>query len=229
MILVAWFSAFRMQAQGNFQNMGFERAAIPPLTPVGSLVPITTALPGWSGYFGNNSGSVSTPEIGYDFITLGAQMITLIDAASPSFAPIAGLYSVGLFGSVGVYASISQTGMVPVEVRSVLLDLLVPNSSLPTSSSAFNISLDGQSLNVVALKVTPNYTEFGADISPFAGSSRTLAITALAGQGSPNIVLVDNVMFSAQAVPEPTTWTLFSFAAVGLWCASRRQAVGSYN
>ena len=45
--LSSGLSAF---AQGTFQNLDFASANIPPSTANGSFVPITDALPGWSGY-----------------------------------------------------------------------------------------------------------------------------------------------------------------------------------
>ena len=37
-------------AQGTFQNLDFESTDIPVGTPTASFVPISEALPGWSGY-----------------------------------------------------------------------------------------------------------------------------------------------------------------------------------
>ena len=47
-------AAFSMEAQGTFVNLNFEFANPSGYPPNSSSVPISAALPGWSGFYGSD-------------------------------------------------------------------------------------------------------------------------------------------------------------------------------
>src|ERR1700722_4826419 len=62
-------------AQGTFQNLDFESANLsPPPGQFGSLVPIMNALPGWTGFLGNNQ----VTQVYQNNFTLGDASIDIL-------------------------------------------------------------------------------------------------------------------------------------------------------
>jgi hypothetical protein len=119
-----------------------------------------------------------------------------------------GNYSVLLQGGgTAPYASISQTGFVPVSAES--LDFKAERFGVGVGT--LQVSLGGQNLSYFALSNGPNYTLYGADISAFAGQTEQLTFSALDDQ-YPNNWAIDDIQFSSEPVPEPTT---FALAALG--------------
>ena len=114
-------------AQG-FVNLDFESATVSGYSPGSSDVPTTSALPGWTAYYSNSIGTYASAEVWYDTISLGGNIISIVDSKvfSSYFGPIQGRYSAFLFGGGGpdgpISASISQTGLVPVGTESLLFD-----------------------------------------------------------------------------------------------------------
>jgi len=195
-------------AQGTtaFQNLNFEAANLIGYSPR-DLVPITSAMPGWSAFW----GTMQSQTVGYDAINLSAGIISIIDSASPPFAPapLQGKYSALLEGSSstsGLYpATISQTGLVPAGIQSLAVDMFW-ESAPPV------VTLGGQNITMVPIKTFPTYTLYAGNIAAFAGQSATLSFTAPAPTpvGSIQTFLVlDNIMFSTASVPEPGTLALF--------------------
>src|SRR5688572_25544832 len=95
----------------SFVNLNFE-SPIPPLTPDPFFqVPITNALPGWTGYL----GGTQTDRVSYNTVSLGAAAISLHDQGS-SRQPVQGNYSVILQPSEPFLqdsAAVGQTGQIP--------------------------------------------------------------------------------------------------------------------
>jgi hypothetical protein len=218
-VLISWLIAgLSGWAQGTFQNLNFEAASIPNGTQPGSLLPTTAALPGWGAYLGSGSGSNALAQIPYDDFSLGGPLLSVLDTnVGLSFVPLQGKYSTGLFGGQGVGATIYQTGLVPVGTRSLKLAAYSPN--LP-----FIVTLGGQGINLVPLSVISrsgfpaSYTIYGGDISSFAGQSVQLSITEPSPTGTPppSELLLDNIVFSPDSVPEPSAFSLFALGAVVL-------------
>jgi hypothetical protein len=201
--LITWLSVVLLatlsaQAQGTFQNLDFQDANLSPIPAggFGGFVPITSALPGWTGYL----GSTEVTQVLQDNYTLG---VASIDILGPSWAALIDLYTVVLqpgFGNAeNVSASISQTGLVPSDALSLQFKADI--------FSAFSVSLGGEILSLIPLGTGQDsgsqlgYTLYGANIAAFAGHVETLTITALAAPNTTDYF--DSFDFSPSSVPEP--------------------------
>jgi hypothetical protein len=209
-ILAALFSG-SVLAQGTFQNLNFESADVSGYSPSSQNVPTSSALPGWTAYY----GTTPTSTAWYDGISLGGAIISVIDNKAPSFAPLQGNYSAFLFG--GPYqgqandsVSIRQSGIVPGGTQSLLFEGYV-------SGAPFTVTLGGQTIAMIPLQnfpgsgFIPPYTLYGGNIpSAFEGQSETLAFTELAPspQQFPSMLELDGISFSPQTVPEPSPLAL---------------------
>jgi hypothetical protein len=193
-----------------FVNLDFESAKIipdpdSPYYPYG--IASTNALPGWTVYLGGNQAS----SITYNAPAVGSTWVSLIATNVASWSPISGKYSVLLQG--GFYsgnpptAAISQTSLVPVSAASLLFEA-------QPGPGALEVSLGGQDLNFFALTTGAAYTLYGADISVFAGQTKTLAFSALQDLDQYNGWNIDNIQFSSTPVPEPGMLGLFALGGV---------------
>lgn len=195
-----------------FVNLDFERARVPPTAPgeFGSEVDPALAFPGWTV---GEGGSFARNYTLYNNVTLGSTAQVLVGPSYPSAiadAPLQGRYSaILLFGpspALG-YPALAQRGTIPEGANSI--HFLVgegPNTA--------ELRVDG---SVVPLWFTGAGSMAG-DISPFSGREVNLMFTTSTPQGPG--VLFDDVRFSAQVVPEPSTCGLFGIGvlAVGLAC-----------
>jgi len=204
-----------------FINLNFESANVSGYSPDSSDVPTTSALPGWTVYYSNSSGTNAATQVWYDGISLGGAIISIIDTNAPSFSPIQGKYSAFLFGGGTsenlLSASISQTGLVPVGTQSLLFDAYV-------SGNSFNVMLGGQTINMTPLQTFANYTLYGGNIpSNFAGQSELLSFTEPPATGTqPSMFELDNIQFSSSVVPEPSTLALCALGGLFLAWRNRR-------
>jgi len=220
---VAHLAVLSAQAQG-FVNLDFESASIPAQTSVGSLIPISEALPGWSAYFDSTTfGIEPTTQVGYDGVSTGGPIISVIDKNSQLYGPLQGSYSAFLFGGDGFSSSISQTGTIPTGSKSLLLDAWSYDAT-PI------VAINGQSINLVPHQTFATYTLYDGDISSYAGSV-TLSFTEPSPTtGGPSEFILDNISFSTNApTPEPS---IIALTAIGgllfgarKWFARRRYAV----
>ena len=201
LIVVSSVSTPSLHAQGTFQNLGFEQAAI---VPVGGgnpsfYVVAASALPNWNTYINNST----VDWIVHNTISLSGTAISIHDAAS-SRTPLRGNYSVFLQGSSATLSpnnvSVAQTGLIPVGSQSLLFRAWGDN---------FQVSVNGQTLSLIPVSSGGNYTVYGTDITPFAGSSTELRFTALP-TGS---LFFDSIQFSTSPVPEPTIIVLTGIGA----------------
>jgi len=197
-------------AQSAFQNLDFEAAAIPPGTPPSLGISPGIALPGWS---------ISTMYLGYDAASGGGAAISVIDR-SAGFAPLQGSFSVILYAGsgtgVGTSSFISQTGLVPANAQSILMDIAFPFGN--TASTRFTVALGGQQIAMAPYQIFANYTVYAGDISTEAGQPNDALTIAEYPPAPPTVppssVELDNIVFSPNAVPEPAAWTLFLYGAV---------------
>jgi PEP-CTERM motif len=192
-------------AQG-FMNLDFENAVIVPDSSHPNEVFANSAIPGWTAYVG------STPQtsIVYNTVSLGATSIAILGATGvPS--SLSGAYSIDLYGGqTATSASISQTGLVPVGTQSILFKA---HYSGPPGGTLL-VSLGGQGIAFSPISSTANYTIYGGDVSAFAGQAEQLVFAA--PQGANNYWNLDDIQFSSQAVPEPSTLALSVLGALAL-------------
>jgi hypothetical protein len=178
-------------AQGTFVNLDFEHP-IPPLV-FGQRVPITNALPGWTGYI----GGIQQDQVFYDAQSTGAAEIALMDSAS-DYQPFQGSYFV-LFGpdfNGGHLAAIAQLGTVPSTAESVRF----------YAYGSLAVTFAGQQIPLYALGGTSAYTIYGGNISSFKGQTGWLQF-----QGN---AFLDNIQFSNLPIPEPGVFGLSALGAL---------------
>ena len=210
-LLLTWLSSFAtiasMEAQGTFQNLDFENANISGR--VFNRLPAADAFPGWS---------VNTPLIFYDDVSLSGGSISICDSNSPfsGVNHIQGSYFVFL-ASVNTPGpgndftiSLGQTGQIPLLARSIEFWGSIGN---------MQITFAGQSLDFSTLATTANYNVYGADITAFAGQTGQLLFALPPFTGN---AFLDNIQFSPQVIPEPSTICLFGLGAVLLGWRWRR-------
>jgi len=163
-------------------------------------------------------------RVWYDTLSLGGNAISVMDAnIGYSLTPIQGSYSVLLFGggnTVLYSAAISQTGLVPSSARTILVDV---SSWTPDAIPPSFVTLGGQSIDMVPVEKFATYTRYGGDITPFAGQVAGLNIIEPPAVGvQPSLLELDNIMFSSEAIPEPSVFGLSALGAVLLaWRGSR--------
>jgi hypothetical protein len=194
----------RMSGQSSFQNLDFEDANLAPTT-YGGLVAATDAIPGWTAYLGTDAQT----QVLQNDVTLGNASIDILGPGWPYPDIIEGDYSVGLqpgnyppLDGQLVGASISQNGLVPADAQSLQFKLRY--------LGPFAVMLGGQTLSLVPLGTGANYTLYGANISQFAGQTQTLTVAIPA---QPNtLAVLDSIVFSSEAVPEPSTFVLGALA-----------------
>jgi len=187
-------SGAELFAQGTFQNLDFESANIPPGTPSGAIVPTSAALPGWN---------VGAQTLYYDDASLGGPLISIDDAKN--IPPLQGNYSMLLFGGYNGPSAISQTGLVPANAQSILMDVAFSPSAL------FTVTLGAQTISMSPVLVLPNYTVYAGNVSAEAGQVEALTISQFdvpPPEVPPPELELDNIIFSPNPIPEPETWSL---------------------
>jgi hypothetical protein len=126
------------------------------------------------------------------------------------------------FGTGSVAATLFQTGIVPQGTKSI--------SFLANASGPFAVTLGGTNLDLVSFPVTnENYSLYEADVSAFAGTTSTLMFSALALSSSASdqgTLFFDDILFSPDAIPEPSGLNLLLIGVLGLgvWHRIRRRA-----
>jgi hypothetical protein len=209
--------------QGTFANLDFESTSLSG--PPQLNVPADTALPGWSAFIYTPSfGTTVLSTVWYDEVSLGGAAISLMDAnIALGLTPLQGTYSVLLTGggSIPRYsAGISQTGLVPVGARTLLIDILTSPFQPP-----FTVTLGGETISMVAEETFPGYTRYGGDITSLGGQVAALTISQppAAGLDSTGIEL-DNIKFSNEPIPEPNVLGLLAVGAAILGRELRRRS-----
>lgn len=217
----------RLDAQ-SFQNLAFEAATITPEQgdqQWPNLVPITSALPGWSAYLGD----VEQTMVGQNTYANSVATVAVLGPGwGTGYGPfgvntgiIDGNYSALLQGGITpdspaseyVSASIAQTGTVPGTAESL---------QFKADGGDFSVSFAGNTLptTLLATATAPSgqlYGVFGIDIAPYAGQTGQLEFTT----SDYSSLLLDDIKFSTQVVPEPAPIILTAIG--GLVLALRRR------
>lgn len=190
----------------DFTNLNFEAAQ--NLPSGGGSVAIADALPGWTAF--NSTGQLS--QISYNAFASPVP----VDLVSSNSFVIDGNFSVFLDSG----SSISQTGLVPSDARSLYFKER-SGGLRPPSANYFVVSLGGQVLALTLVSQTaPNFDLWGADISAFAGQTTALTFSSPGGGGP-----LDDIQFSSTVIPEPSTsWLLLCGTSVLVWSISRQSS-----
>ena len=215
LLYLGFTSALWAQA---FQNLDFEDANLSPVPDgqLGGPVSITNAFPDWTGYIGMNQVAL----VLQNNATLGEASIDIYGPHFPASAVLQGQYSAVLgaggnpFGSGSANASLVQFGLVPTDAKSVFLEIAGTN---------FSMSFSGQTIPLSAIGSGSNYTLYGGDISAFAGLVEELSVSTVDPTG-PGFIF-DDIQFSPDAIPEPSSLNLLVIGALGLalWHRTRRR------
>ena len=231
------FAALSVQGQVAFQDLDFQSATLAPTSGPGGLVPVSAALPGWSG----SIGDVQVTQVQQNSYDAGT---AVIDIFRPNFAPVGqgfgfgegiidGNYTVFLQSGaspttegLGVNTSLYQTGTIPADAQSLEFKTW---SYVPTAS--FSVSFAGNSLSPVLLSSVPNgpgiasVNLYGVNISAFAGQTGELEFTSIFNNQGASWTELDDITFSPNAVPEPSTLSLVVMGVAALaarrWRANR--------
>jgi PEP-CTERM motif len=204
----------------SFVNLNFESADVSGYAPNSSNVPISKALPGWTGTYGSPSlGTNKTDVVWYDGAAPVGALISVDDTnVGAGSIPISGDYSAFLFSAGSTSATISQTGLIPVGTMSLQVKIVIgPPHQFPV------VTLDGQAVRMFPLETFSNYTLYGGDASPFADQVAPLSITA-ALLGSPYLMAIDDIVFSPAPIPEPSGSGLFGIGTLLLGFFRRRNS-----
>jgi hypothetical protein len=189
-------------SQSTFQNLNFESANLIPVPAgqYGGYVPISEAMPGWTGYI---SGVQTTQVLQNDF-TLGAACIDILGpqwASGSTPGIIDGNYTA--FLQPGSYAttSIAQTGTIPPSTESLFIDAWQPPFATP-----FSVSFAGNTLSLVVVSTAQSpsgqtYDVYGANVSQFGGQTGQLEFTVY--PNNYNSLLLDDIEFSTNPLPVP--------------------------
>ena len=188
----------------SFVNLRFESPVLPLVPDGGFQVPIANALPGWTGYIGGSQVS----SVAYNAVSIGAPSISLQGTGS-TFPPIQGNYSV-LFQPYFSTVAIGQVGQIPSNANSL---------QFYSGSGSLQASFAGQAIPLVQLGSTSNYLIFGGDVSAWAGTSGELRFTLPSIQFTYGEPFLDNIFFSTQSIPEPSTYSLFGCGVLLLGAA----------
>jgi len=184
--------------QGTFVNLDFEHPIL-PLSP--GPAPVSSVFPGWNAY--------SSVGAFFNDISLGGPAISLHDA-NGSTRVFQGNYT-ALFQPGypdGRTPALGQVGTVPSATQSLRF----------YGYGNFTLSFGTLQIPLVILASTPDYHILGGDFAAFANVTGELRIQ---GFGS-----LDNISFSDQPVPEPSTSGLLAFGAVLLAWRFLRKRTG---
>lgn len=207
-----------------FINLNFESGNFPdiPNGQFGTNEPVAKALPGWSAFIGVHP----ITEILHNNGTLGDPSVAIYGPTNFSGSVISGRLSLALFAGVNestppddVGASISQTAVIPSGSLSILF-------KTTSASSTFGLFASGNSLSLVPVFATNLYTIYGADISPYANQNTELKSTVPFVPFPGNGMILDDISFSTNPIPEPSTVGLVALAGF-LWLGfeHRRRAI----
>jgi len=202
-ILVWTGSSLAVYGQRDFQNLDFEGANVSGYQPGADRVPVETALPGWTAYY----GGVQVSTVWYDNRALGSSMVSIQDTnLLYGFAPIDGNYSVSLDVQYNRSVAIGQTVQIPQNSLSVVFLFR------SEGARSFEVSFAGHVLPYVTTWSEPNFDVCAVDIAKFVGQTGEFRFTeSLTGRA-----IIDDIQFSSEAVPEPSAVALFALGAIAM-------------
>jgi hypothetical protein len=214
-----------LEAQGTFRNLDFELANVPtlPSGQYGSLngVLVSEALPFWTAFYGSEQVSA----VSHNSYSLGSANISILGPHwdnSLGTSIINGNYTAVLQAGDNpgpVSVSIAQTGTIPIDSQSILV-----NVKQFFAGSGLSVSLDGQNVPAFLVEHDAGYSLFGVDISSFAGQTTELRLTAETTPGGRfNSIEIDDVTFSNQPIPEPATSAIV-LSGLALWFFGYRRS-----
>ncbi len=201
-----------------FRDLDCESAKIVPVSGGDPYerIQFGPAFPGWSGYTGSSIEQLAL----YRRMFLDSSGIVILDRGLPyGFQPIEGNFAALLEAEHGLApphlpadATLSQTGTVPAGTQSLLFEARLVGDS----ASALDVTLGGQSLSLIRVLDTPDYTLYGADVNAWAGETAELDFTLHAydpyTMPTMRILLLDSIRFSSQPIPEPSAFALMAMA-----------------
>ncbi len=200
-------------AAQSFTDMNFESIGGSQIASDGIWLGWSLAAPGWQHAQGGDSVFVyhhSPPQSSF------AQYYFLADSDSTGWRPLAGDFSLALVSghfnrqdanSPWVNAYIEQQAVIPSGTRSFTM----------LASGNFEVTINSQPIPMTAL----GDNLYAGDVSAFAGELASLRIINNATD-TQDPVLVDNLSFTAQLVPEPSTAALVGLGALTLFFHRRR-------
>ncbi len=198
--------------QGTFQNLNFESANVPSIPSDHTTQVLTSdALPGWTAYAGTNQ----LLQIWYNGISAGSASVGLIDRHTYIWGEdvIGGNFTVTISAGINPdrtgdsSAAIAQSSLVPVWANSLWF-----NASWTAGDLA--ITFEGVHIGFYPQYVGPNYTTYAGDISAFRGRLGELRFTEEPISSRFSTVLLDDISFSVQSIPEPDMLRLFGLGAL---------------
>ena len=189
--------------QSTFQNLGFENTTLTVIlvNPSGPWYATNATVPGWtwSPLWNAGYGDPNT-IVSFNDSAMDGAAVTL-HGADPYYPSLSGTYSILLQGGSQWVppeyphgASIFQTGNIPPNAHSLIY----------LGGAALQVTFNGQLLSPVALENAPTYTEWGIDISPYAGQSGELRFAVPWLTSS----MLDGIQLSSLRVPEPSALSL---------------------
>jgi hypothetical protein len=223
--VAAVLSSAAMSASAqNFVNLDFDEARLSVPAPGFATLPWDEGAPGW----GHSEGD-STDYVYYPFGHVGYSQSYVLESAP--FGPASGLYGLGMRSGTFheqeprgdfVQAFLSQTGRLGAAVTSV---------SLLASSGFFELSLNGQGIDMRPVGLdpaSPTYAEdvltywgeWTGDVSAFAGQVVELKITDLIPPENFSALEVDEIKFLP--VPETSAAALFALGLLTVLLAALR-------
>ena len=203
-MILAVAAVFVISARGqSFLNLDFESAQNLTNNPGnGVRVAATNALPDWTAY----NDSLALSAVFYETNYVGSGGSVALDGGSLA---LSGNWSVFL----GLYGSISQTGLVPGNAESLQFEAQGPGGGGSLGASAFAVALGGQNLSFSVLTEGSDYTVYGANI-PADLDGQMEALTFLCqGNGSGGVRL-DDIEFLPVSIPEPSEFALIGLGAI---------------
>jgi hypothetical protein len=109
-------------------------------------------------------------------------------------------------GIHNVDASLSQTALLPADIRSL---------QIKVGGFNFSVAFAGETLSLLPIGSGSGYVVYAADVSQFAGTVGTLTLTARTTVSFPsNAVGFDSIIFSDQSAPEPGVFGLSALGAL---------------
>ena len=214
-----------------FQDLDFESVQI---VHTGDFYPdsvaLSNALPHWQGTVQGSPVSFAI----YNGVVLDYNAVGIYDANSGGATPppMFGKYSAYLESSYGgpsdpADAELSQTGLIPSNAKSIWFATtpysLVGNPNLQPNDLKPIFSVNGQSISYTAMDVETNYILWAADISTYANTTAEIRFAVKVASGV--AIGLDDISFSPEVVPEPTTLGLTAMALtfLGLGFGLRRR------